>query len=141
MTHPLWGQATARWSSKDLFLVILVFLLRNIVFFLAPVFLIKHINKDIKLKKYNNAKQQFKIEREEILNKPCLRQRARKEAGSCWNFFVNSFYTVESFTCPGDIVHISSNSVQLWWPPCNSASCLISVLQLFIQLEDEHCTA
>ena len=48
-------------------------------------------------------------------------------------------FTKESFNCPEDTVHISTNPVQFWCSPCNSANDLISVLQVFTQLEDQHC--
>ena len=53
---------------------------------------------------------------------------------------LTSFYTVESFNCPGDIVNTSTDPVQLLWSPCNSASDLISVLKIFTRQEDEHCS-
>ena len=55
---------------------------------------------------------------------------------SCWT----SFYTVENFNCPRNIDPISTDHVQLLCSPCNSASDLISVLQLFTRVEDQHCT-
>ena len=49
-------------------------------------------------------------------------------------------YMVQSFTCSGDIFITLIDRVQLQWPPCISAIHCTFFLQLFEQLEDEHCT-
>ena len=65
-----------------------------------------------------------------------MRQPARREAGSCPIFFMNSFYMVETFNCHGELVHTLIDPGQPRQPLCFSASYLISVLQLFTRLEE-----
>ena len=48
---------------------------------------------------------------------------------------------IDTFNCPGELVHTLIDPVQLRQPLCFSASYLISVLQLFTRLEDVACNA
>ena len=50
---------------------------------------------------------------------------------------LNSFYTVESFSCYGDIVLTSTDPVQLRWPQCNSASDLIAKLEILTKAKQQ----
>ena len=56
-------------------------------------------------------------------------------------FFVKIFfYTIESFYFPCQIIHTSSECLQLLWPLCVSERGFPFFLHLFTQLEDKHCT-
>ena len=70
-----------------------------------------------------------------------MRQPARREAGSCSIFFLNSFYMIDTFNCGGELVHTLIDPVHLRQALCFSAIYLISVLQLFTRLEDVVCNA
>ena len=48
---------------------------------------------------------------------------------------MNSFYTVENFNCLGDIIHASTEPVQLRWPLSISVSAKFSVLKVFTRLD------
>ena len=69
-----------------------------------------------------------------------LRQHARREAGSWPIFFLNFVYTIESFYCPGQIIHASTECLQLRWPLCVCGRGCTFFLQLLTGLEDRHCT-
>ena len=56
------------------------------------------------------------------------------------NFFLTSFYTVDSFNYPGYIVRTPTNSVQYRWPPGFSTSDFFSLLELFTRLDHRLCT-
>ena len=56
------------------------------------------------------------------------------------NFFLTSFYTVDSSHYPGYIVRTPTNSVQHRWPPGFSTSDLFSLLELFTRLDHRLCT-
>ena len=57
------------------------------------------------------------------------------------NFFLNSFYMIDTFNCGGELVHTLIDPVHLRQALCFSAIYLISVLQLFTRLEDVVCNA
>ena len=55
-------------------------------------------------------------------------------------FFLTSFYTVDTSNYPGYIVRTPTNSVQHRWPPGFSTSDLFSLLELFTRLDHRLCT-
>ena len=56
------------------------------------------------------------------------------------NFFLTSFYMVDSSNYPGYIVRTPTNSVQHRWPPGSSTIDLFSLLDLFTRLDHRLCT-
>ena len=139
MTQLLCGHAAAKWHRKDFLQIQFGFLWQKIGF-LQYICLYLYQNKVTGAEEIKYCFKEIQLQPVRNPRQVTLRQPARREAGSWPIFFVKLFYTVETFYCLGQILHVSKECLQLWWPLCVSAKGCTFFLQLFTWLEDEHCT-